>query len=88
LREASNEDLDGYAETAAAQGRLERRHLTEIREALSAAGLTRSRNRALVEWIGGKRSPGDGKAEPAAPSQLARPYSHPYFWAGFIHTGL
>jgi CHAT domain-containing protein len=88
LREATNEDLDGYARVAAEQGRLESRHLTEIAQALSTEGLARSRNRGLVAWIDAKPATDDGKTEPGAPKRLARPYAHPYFWAGFIYTGL
>ena len=88
LREATNEDLDGYAKVAAEQGRLESRHLVEIQQALSTEGLTRSRNRGLVAWIDARPAAGDGKTDPDAPKRLARPYAHPYFWAGFIYTGL
>jgi len=30
--------------------------------------------------------PGRDTLDPAPES--ARPYAHPYFWAGFVHTGL
>ena len=89
LRQATDADLGAYARVAAKQGRLESRHVAEIEQELSEEGLNRSRNRALVEWIepdatraAGKKKT-DGVAKP-----VARPYAHPYYWAGFIYTGL
>jgi CHAT domain-containing protein len=88
LRQATNADLQRYTKVAASQGRLERRYAVQIDEALSAEGLARSRNRAVVEWIAGDPSPSAGKRAPRNAERLARPYAHPYYWAGFIYTGL
>ena len=56
----------------------------EIEKALTSEGLMRSRRRLLlVDGLAG--------ATPSlAPGELARirPYAHPYYWAGFIYTGL
>ena len=87
MRQASNADLQSYARIAAQQGRLEARHAAEIVQELSEAGLAKSPRRALVEWI----EPEAGHASPKAPRRAerrARPYAHPYYWAGFIYTGL
>jgi CHAT domain-containing protein/tetratricopeptide (TPR) repeat protein len=83
LRKATSKDLDSYARVAVAQGRLQRRHLSEIEAALSPEGPNRARNGALVEWIIRK-----GPASGAKSRRSARPYAHPYFWGGFIYTGL
>ena len=88
LREASSEDLASYAKVAAARGRLERRRLAEIKKDLSADGLRHARNRALVEWVKPEATKTKGKKATAAGKPIARPYAHPYFWAGFIYTGL
>ena len=88
LREASSEDLASYARVAAARGRLERRRLAEIERDLSADGLRRSRNSALVEWVKPDATKTKGMKAAAAGKPTARPYAHAYFWAGFIHTGL
>ena len=89
LREATNDDLSGYAKVAAGQGRLKARHLAEIQKDLSAEGLRHSRNSAFVEWLLQEKKPAGQPASSAPTStQLARPYAHPYFWAGFIHSGL
>ena len=87
LRNATIDDLDAYAKSAAARGRLESRHLKEIEDALSPEGLKSSRNSALFKWLTGNHQAGGAKAS-IEPSRLARPYAHPYFWAGFIYTGL
>ena len=71
------------------QGRLQSRHLAEIEQALTAEGLRRSRNRGLVQWIDRGAGSAEGKkARTKAVKTVARPYAHPYYWAGFIHTGL
>ena len=89
LRQATNRDLLAYAGLAAKQGRLDSRHVAEIEEELSEEGLNRSRNRALIEWITPRVTGDTGKKKThGTPSRLARPYAHPYYWAGFIHTGL
>jgi CHAT domain-containing protein len=88
LREASSENLAAYAKVAAARGRLERRRFAEIERDLSAGGLRRSRNSALVEWVKPDATKTKGMKATAAGKPIARPYAHPYFWAGFIHTGL
>lgn len=87
LRGATADDLEIYANGAAERGRIESRHLAEIRQALSAEGLVRSRNRAVVQWNGSGPVDGSSGAPPANATSRARPYAHPYFWAGFIHTG-
>ena len=89
LREATNDDLTAYTKAAAARGRLSIRRFTEIERALGAEALERSRNRGLVQWMLPDAKAGDRrKVKAGTPKVLARPYAHPYFWAGFIHTGL
>jgi CHAT domain-containing protein/tetratricopeptide (TPR) repeat protein len=88
LRRATNADLVAYATGAARQGRIDRTQVATIAEELSADGLRRARNRALVEWIGPGAPTGAGKPASPRASVLARPYAHPYYWAGFIYTGL
>jgi CHAT domain-containing protein len=78
LRKATDDDLNVYAKVAAAQGRLHSRQLSEIEEAIRADG---SPSRALVQ----SGSPDPTAADAKAP---ARRYAHPYYWAGFILTGL
>jgi len=88
LREATNSDLAAYAKVAAVRRRLDKRQLAQIEETLSAAGLARSRNAAIVEWVGGDTKPDAAGPATRKAKRVARPYAHPYFWAGFIHTGL
>jgi CHAT domain-containing protein len=87
LRQATGSDLEAYARDSAARGRIDSRHLRQIEQALSPQGLARSRNRAVIERVDAdaKMRSGHGPARDRA--QLVRPYAHPYFWAGFIHTG-
>jgi CHAT domain-containing protein len=91
LRQTSNADLVAYSRIAQRQGRLQARHAAQIAEELSEAGLKRSRTAALVEWdatgTGARRAARRPKAGQRR-SRIARPYAHPYYWAGFIYTGL
>jgi CHAT domain-containing protein len=97
LRQATNADLLAYAKAAAEKGRLDQRHAAGIEQELSAEVLRRSRNAALVEWVAAEPArAGDSPDAPATDKvrasrrtmRLARPYAHPYYWAGFIYTGL
>ena len=100
LRQASNVDLAAYARSAARQRRLDAHQAAAIERELSEDSLRRSRNAALVEWIAAEPTPrAEAAAPPAGPvpaaaktapaaGRLARPYAHPYYWAGFIYTGL
>jgi len=92
LRQATSANLSAYAAGAVRQGRLDRRHLSEIEADLSEEGLKRSRNAAVIQWL----SPSEGEPERGTPGKRAPvtakhqalPYAHPYYWAGFIYTGL
>jgi len=88
LRQATNVELTAYVQGEADAGRMARSHADATRSAMSAENLKRGRNSAAVEWLA-PRSPGTGDAtKEAPPSQtLARPFAHPYFWAGFVYTG-
>lgn len=71
------------------EGRLELRQVPEIFEQLSEEGLARSRHAAAVEWIASDEEARRlDKNTASRERRLARPYAHPYFWAGFIYTGL
>ena len=87
LRRATNTDLAAYARLAVKQGRLDTRHVDEIDQELSEEGLTRSRNNAAIEWVDSRAEPASGKKRPDTAKRVARPYAHPYFWAGSSTRG-
>jgi CHAT domain-containing protein len=86
LREATNTEIAAYAQNAADTGRIERRHATTIADAMSTDALMRGRNSPAVQWLA-PPARGDDAAKDASPPAVARPFAHPYFWAGFVHTG-
>jgi CHAT domain-containing protein len=75
LRSASSDDLNLYAKAAAARDRLKAPQLAEIERALRPDSGARAE--AVPSSTG---TSGRGQRE--------RPYAHPYFWGGFIYTGL
>ena len=89
LRQATMRDLKGYVKVAASAGPARRPPVAEIetgaqrRRAWRARATARYRMDRVAQQARAK-----GSKTPAARAGLARPYAHPYFWAGFIHTGL
>ncbi len=86
LRNATAEDLNEYAQVAAAEGRLEGKKLAALEQELSPAVVARSHRSASAEWT--TRKSADLAAAPAGAQATERPYAHPYYWASFIYTGL
>lgn len=87
LRQATNAEISAYVDSAASAGRIARSYADNIRSAMSPEGLKSDRNSSAVQWITTDTSRGDGATRSATPTTIARPYAHPYFWAGFVHTG-
>ena len=83
LREATDEDINGYANVAAAAGKLQGAQLASIAQEVRSASVTRARRTAQELATGGNQTSYVPTAQPTA----RRPYSHPYYWAGFIYTG-
>jgi CHAT domain-containing protein len=89
LRRATSAELREYAKMAARQGRMEGRHMAEIADELSEEAMKRSLNNAAFEWSQREGALKNPEAKHSSPGGGAiQPYAHPYFWAGFIHTGL
>jgi CHAT domain-containing protein/tetratricopeptide (TPR) repeat protein len=85
LRQATRVELEKYAQTMAAKGQLAARQRDLLTSDMQQGANARSR-------IGSAQTPrapaGQKGSDRAAPRQTARPYAHPYFWAGFVFTGL
>lgn len=75
LRDASKETIEDYAQQSSTRGRLDSRHLSEIKQDLDPKARA-SRNAGAAPQITDERSRGP------------RPYAHPYYWGGFVYTGL
>lgn len=83
LRQATNAELTAYVRDAAKADRITSRQAAAIAESLSPEALKRGRNHSTIQWI----TRVEGQKEAAAQSDLIHPFAHPYFWAGFVHTG-
>ena len=86
LRDATGVDLNGYAEVAAARGRLQAAQVASIAKELRPESLSRSGRNAPLEPIT-TGSNAMGAVQTESPRGTAHPYAHPYYWAGFIFTG-
>lgn len=84
LRAATNTDLVAYLDEATTAARIAPQLANEMKQELSAEGLRRSRNSAVVEWL----TQGRGADRRSGDQADARPFAHPYFWAGFVLTGI
>lgn len=87
LRQATNADLTAYVQGAVDAGRMARSHADTIRVAMSTESLKRGRNSSAVEWLAPASPSADDAAKDTPPPTLARPFAHPYFWAGYVYTG-
>jgi CHAT domain-containing protein/tetratricopeptide (TPR) repeat protein len=86
LRDATTDDLNGYAQVAAARGRLQSAQLASLAEELKSASPLHVRQPAVLDKATGRNETGTLRT-PSSYRPL-RPYAHPYYWAGFIYTGL
>jgi CHAT domain-containing protein len=87
LKQATNADLDAYVDGAAKGGRMTSRQASEVTGAVSPDGLKRGLNRDVVDWISPETTRSAQQPVGASPRAVARPFAHPYFWGGFVHTG-
>jgi CHAT domain-containing protein len=89
LREATKAQVIAYGKAAAAKGKLEPQKLAELeREIKARRRSTDTRSGALwnliqadVSRAGLRKTAGKQKPEP-------RPFAHPFYWGGFVYTGL
>jgi CHAT domain-containing protein len=87
LRQATRADLLAYAKTAVGKAKLDATRLAALIDKLT--GSTRARGgrfgairKALQEKAAPASQPNDARA------MSLRPFQHPYYWAGFVYTGL
>jgi CHAT domain-containing protein/tetratricopeptide (TPR) repeat protein len=88
LRQATSDQVVSYASVSVARGRLARTHLAGIEQAMSNDALARGRYSRLVRWDTDQSPPPSSNPATVTGKSVARPYAHPFFWAGFIYTGL
>lgn len=79
LRDASAKDIEHFT----ASQKIEARHIAEIRQSINR----------LSTRLGGVSQSGAPKddrkaAPPATMLEEQKPYAHPYYWGGFVYTGL
>ena len=87
LRQATTEDLQAYVTDSVSKNRLRGRHAEQLTDELRPERLRKSRNASVVEWTASEVPAAEGDPSRSEPRALARPFAHPYFWAGFIYSG-
>jgi CHAT domain-containing protein len=86
LRNSTGTELEAYAGAAARQAKIDPTKLAELSSVLTRGQRTASSRFAGVwDALAGetRRAP---QSNPAPGGK--RPFEHPYFWAGFVYTGL
>lgn len=87
LRRATTEDLETYVKAAVVKARLRSHEAQLLAEELRPEQMRKSRNASVVEWTRSEGSESESTTSSSGPHAQARPFAHPYFWAGFVYTG-
>jgi CHAT domain-containing protein len=89
LRGATRRELLAYVEAAAGKAKLHATKLADLRGALTTRRRSgASRFTAIWEALQEKGSSESKGKDGTVPDMGARPFQHPYYWAGFVYTGL
>jgi CHAT domain-containing protein len=78
LRDATTDELKSFT----ASQKLEHRHAAEFSQSLSRAGSRMGGPHQITP----RKGPDPDPAAP--PPGIETPYAHPYYWGGFVYTGL
>jgi CHAT domain-containing protein len=86
LRNSTGPELEVYAGAAARQARIDRTKLADLNGALTRGQRSpSSRFAALWEALVART---ENVPQATSDPRAKRPFEHPYFWAGFVYTGL
>ena len=90
LRTASKEELRVYARAAAEAAKLDQSKLAELERELTTRRRTGSSRMAAIVRSLQMPDAGTSVGQPAPPDDTKGqpPFSHPYYWGGFVYTGL
>ena len=90
LRTSTRDDLLAYARSAAAVARMDGARLNDLQNELA----NRRRIAARLAAVSQRLQRDDGKTAQNSPAPAASdpgkqaPFAHPYYWGGFVYTGL
>ena len=89
LRDATREDLIQYSRASAAAAKLDAGKLAELEGTLSTLRRTRStRFDPIWGHLQDRNRSATGSPAESASAARPRPFAHPYYWGGFVYTGL
>jgi CHAT domain-containing protein len=89
LRDSNSADIKAYAEKEAVKAKIDRARLAELGRALETRRRsTSSRFAGIWEKLNTTPAAPQPKTGKPAPRAKAGPFQHPYWWAGFVYTGL
>jgi CHAT domain-containing protein len=86
LRNSAGTELEAYADTAAGQAKIDRTKLVDLSSVLTR-GQRSASSRFAKLWEALAAETELARRTTPAPSGR-RPFEHPFFWAGFVYTGL
>jgi CHAT domain-containing protein len=89
LRDATREDLIQYSRASAAAAKLDAGKLSELEGTLSTLRRTRSVHFDPI-WghLQDRNRSATGSTNESTSAPVPRPFVHPYYWGGFVYTGL
>jgi CHAT domain-containing protein len=91
LRNATKAELIDYAKAAAEKSKLDPAKVVELEASLMSLRRADSRFGSVWRILQGKRATEVASVQgaPAEDKSLqSRPFAHPYYWGGFVYTGL
>lgn len=89
LRDASREDLMSYGRASAVAAKLDAARLANLEDTLSTLRGKRA-TRFIATWdrLQDRNRSAAGSTTEGIGTASAKPFAHPYYWGGFVYTGL
>jgi CHAT domain-containing protein len=91
LRQATKAELLAYSKVAAGKAKLDPAKLADLQETFISRGRSESRFAPIWETLHANNAPQDQPRPGRRTTEQtlsSKPFKHPYYWGGFVYTGL